>query len=122
MPDIDVTFGRPGQSPTTVHENSTRAHTANQINWHFASLDSNVQSAEIEFDDGGDLFFPARNGAHSNRCRIPLVHGSGSVHGAVPNPDSPGVRVKKYTVRAYDAAGKEIGIYTLDPDVVTVDP
>jgi hypothetical protein len=122
MPDIDVTFGHPDQPPTALQQGTTRAHTANQINWNFATLDSNVQAAEIVFDDPNDLFFPARNGAHSNKCQIPLVNGSGSMHGTVPKPKSAGVRMKKYTVKAYDGAGAEILTYRLDPDVVTVDP
>lgn len=122
MADIDVTFGRPNQPLTVVDHDGIKVHTANQLNWNFASLDNKISAAEIEFDDPNDLFFPSRGGAHSNRCRTPLSDGSGSVHGTVPRPAAPGVRVKKYTIKAYDSAGTEIMSYHLDPEVVTVDP
>jgi len=119
MPDIQVTFAHPGKPETMVQLDTTTAHTSQDINWYFASLSNNVHYAQIEFKD--PTFKPFSN-IDGYKATVELSFGSGTLTGTLPTPAEHGVVVQSYTVRGLNQNQEPIGDFTLDPDIVTVDP
>ena len=120
MADVVVYFAHPGKPATDAEQGVIAAHTGQTVSWYFISWDANIEFARIEFDDHEANFFP-QAGGYTNT--VPVVNGSASMTGTVPAPVAPGdLTVKSYAIKALNHDQQSIDTYTIDPDVVTVDP
>jgi hypothetical protein len=117
-------------APVIVQPDPAAAHSGDEIIWHFHSLDDSVKKVEVEFEGKSNAYFENRNHTKtSNKCFTELrgysKKGSGKhghLLGTAPSLKYPGSKPSKYTISAYNAKGKEIKSYRLDPVVVTCDP
>jgi hypothetical protein len=124
MPDIVVYFAHAGKpSLTFIQQDPVAAHTNEILNWYFLSTDNKIKFAQVDFKDPNVDVFPG----HTQVAQI-TGSGNGSMSGRVPPPAvagtlaTPVMNLEAYTIRALDQQQKEIAKYTVDPDVVTVDP
>ena len=127
--EINVIFGMQtvvppiqGSVPTFVSPELTSSHSNEQVEWTFQTLDPQIDSVEIEFQDPKDTFFNSRGGPATNKFVAKLTTGYTSIWGTTPHLKKAGVHPSKYTIRAIDSSGSYVGIYELDPTVITVDP
>lgn len=123
MVQIDVIFLPAGAANrTTVNPDPTSAHLNDWVSWVFHSFDDTIDSVQIEFDNQGEsYFFPRGGGPPFKSLRTDLISGGATIWGRAPDLGN-GSFPSKYTVKAYDKSNHEIGVYTLDPTVVTEQP
>lgn len=137
MLEIDVFIGLntqkgfEDQPKVIVNPDPAAAHSGDDIIWHIHSMDDQVQSVQVGFEDTGDGYFECRDQQPpSNKCHAHL-HGKngggkgkhGHLLGTAPSLVDRSVKPSKYTILAFNGPdGKGEVLYKLDPTVVTCDP
>ena len=122
MADIQVVF-KTGQRAMVLQD--PEAVMQNEIlNWHFHTARTPVREVRIVFKRKDATFFPIKGSDPQHELRKKVAHGQ-TMWGQAPEyfeGKRPRTRPDKYTIEAFDRAGRKLKWATLDPTIRTDGP